>query len=839
MAHRATTHISLCLIASLIACLSACGEASVSLEEPASDAEGRFEESQPIGGSGGPDVISGVPVAPGAPDNSYAGQVATGMCTWLVGCCTALEQEDFVAVITAGDTQADTYALTLKLRDEPNVCRDLVKGYLLDAWRDASSAVATGRAVYNEGAQDACLMLYEDTSCMGQDIGDLSYAAHPCNPSTLVDGLVESGGLCTQDFECISGNYCEVPMGSDFGACRSWAAKGAPCNDDEACGPSAYCGAAGDFGVCASASAQLAPYCNLHVDCAPGEYCATATHTCVPALGEGSICQANPYCASSFCALETSQTCEETRGLNELCSSDAACGEEGYCDDAPPDIERCIALTQLGEGERCDLGAAVCGEGLLCEEGLCVPRSSMGGPCANNHYCPSNGWCDEGTCAPQAPIGGLCEDDAQCVGIGWCSAGECVARVEVGLSCDITTRCIAGAFCDMPDGVLGTCQLLPSAGSNCANGQCGEGLGCITYVGICAAKLSSGSNCDRSAMCNAEQRCASAGLSSDVCQAPSIVSTGESCASNETTCATGLYCSAGVCVAYAVSGEACSADEACVAGTSCVLGICKTYGGAFANCDTHEDCANGLFCDLGVQQCAPQKTLDQGCSLDVECQGTLYCNTTSFTCAWKKNSGETCNKEGECQEGLYCNIANSCAARLGVGQTCNVDAACFEGLACIGGLCIGPAATGMVCDPVMGCAEGATCNPQTNLCEALGTSGVTCDTDANCVPELFCGALSPTCIDRGDEGAACDTSEGCLPDLSCRVAGLCRSRSGIGAGCVPGQSQCVDGALCDPSGVCQALSADRGIGEPCGDHAQCQTKRCESGICVGICLGAF
>ena len=838
MAYRYLTSVLLFSL-TVVAPLSGCGDAQPTnggdTGESTESGQGDLATVPNIG----PDATAGVPVTPGAPDTSFAGQVASGVCAWLRGCCTTLEQEDFVASVTAGDTQTDTYALTLELRNDPAVCRELIKGHVLELWRDADSAVATGRAAYNDAATAACLASFSETSCTGSGFGDIARPEHPCYAERLVEGLVSTGSLCTQDFECTPGSYCEVPLGSDFGACRTYAAAGAPCSDDEACGPSAYCGGAGEFGVCADTSADLSPYCNLHVDCGPGEYCATATHTCVPALADGAVCQANPYCASSFCALQTSQTCEATRGINELCTSDASCGQAGYCDDTPPDVQRCLALTQLAEGERCDLGAAVCGEGLLCEDGLCVPRSSMGGPCVSADYCPSNAWCEDGSCVARAPIGGVCEDDSQCVAIGWCNGGECEARIEIGLSCDANSRCADGAHCAMPDGVIGTCQPLPSAGSDCADGKCAAGLGCVTYTGVCAAHLASGANCERSEMCAPEQRCASAGLSSNVCQPPKTVSIGESCLGVSVSCAPNLYCSGGVCAAFSVSGEACSADDQCVAGTSCVLGTCKTYGGAFANCDSHEDCANGLYCDTGVQQCAPQKTLDQACSEDSQCQGSLYCDTTTLACAFKKNASESCNKAGECQDGLYCNITGTCSARLGAGQTCNETPACLDGLACVGGVCVGPAAPGMVCDPVMGCMEEAACNPQTNLCEALGSQGTPCDVDANCTSDLFCGALAPSCVDRGESGDACDTMDGCVPGLSCRVSGLCRARSQVGEGCVPGTPQCVADALCDPSGICQALTADRGIGEPCGDHAQCETQLCEAGICVGSCLGTF
>lgn len=836
MAHRLVYPVSLLVMLSFIAC-GGDGASTDSglLADGATGADSNLG-SEP---GSGPDVVSGTPISPGAPDTSFAGQVATGVCEWLLGCCSTLEQEDFVAGMTAADQQTDTYELTLRMREDPIVCRDLVKGHLIALWSDADAAVTSGRARYDEAATALCLQNFESSVCGTAGAGDLNRADHPCHALQLTTGLVPPGDLCMQDFECTAGSYCDVALGASFGACRSWAAVGAPCGDDAACGPTGYCGGSGDFGICAASAANLAPFCNLHIDCAAGQYCATSTHTCVDALPAGSVCQASPYCASGFCALMTSQTCEAIRDLNALCTSDSACGDAGYCDESPPDVQRCIALTQLGEGERCDLGAAVCAEGLLCEDGLCVPRSNMSGPCVTDHYCPSNGWCDGGICSPRAPVGGVCENDGQCVAISWCSNGVCTERIEAGLSCDTTTRCVEGTQCAMPDGLIGTCQPLPSAGSDCSNGLCGTGLGCVTYTGTCAARLTSGENCNRTAMCDTTQLCASEGLNANVCQAPSLVGLGDNCTSASANCSLGLYCNAGVCVAYSVSGESCAADDQCVAGTSCVLGQCKTFGGAFASCDSQDDCANGLYCDEAIQQCTPQKTLDQACTWDNECQGSLYCNTTSLTCAWKKDASEPCNTQGECQDGLYCNIAGSCAARLGTGQTCNVDAACVEGLGCVGGLCVGPASPGMACDPVMGCASGSTCNPITNLCEALGTAGTGCDSDSNCIPELHCGALSPTCVDRGDLGAACDASDGCLPSLTCQTSGLCRARGDIGDGCSPGLSQCTEGALCDPSGVCLGITADRLIGEPCGDHAQCQTNHCSNGVCVGICLGAL
>ena len=325
----------------------------------------------------------------------------------------------------------------------------------------------------------------------------------------------------------------------------------------------------------------------------------------------GAVCQGDVFCQSGLCALTTSQTCEATKGLNELCTRDIDCGDDGYCDDAPPDVQRCVSKTLLGLGERCGLGAATCGDGLVCEDGLCVTRAGIGGPCLHDGYCPSSGWCDGGSCEQRAPIGGMCAGDNQCVAIAWCSAGVCTQRIEANQSCEQGDRCAAGTYCQLEVGVVGTCQPLPGAGSDCLDGACSTGLVCATYAGTCAAALAAGADCQTTAMCAADHLCQSPGLAGSVCQAPEIVGAGELCGNTEVMCGNGLYCGGGVCQAYAVAGTPCGEDESCVAGTSCVEGLCDSLGGAFATCDTPGDCAAGHYCDLLYQQCTPQKAMDQ------------------------------------------------------------------------------------------------------------------------------------------------------------------------------------------------------------------------------------
>ena len=85
--------------------------------------------------------------------------------------------------------------------------------------------------------------------------------------------------------------------------------------------------------------------------------------------------------------------------------------------------------------------------------------------------------------------------------------------------------------------------------------------------------------------------------------------------------------------------------------------------------------------------------------------------------------------------------------------------------------------------------------------------------------------------------STCDGDDGCLPTLSCQQSGLCRARATQGGACDPLASQCVEDTICDNSGVCVGLLADRPIGAPCQHNGQCESQVCTGGLCVGHCQG--
>ncbi|MDP6945677.1 MAG: hypothetical protein QF464_16120, partial [Myxococcota bacterium] len=335
--------------------LAACG-ADATSEEPSVPDAGGTGLTGDIGTTG---------------DETFTDALAGALCDWMLGCCTTSELDDFVAGLATTSGDAETLQLALDLRSDPEACRSLAKGLIVDTLRHADAAVLSGRATFNESAAAECLAHFEGGCGLG-DAENIASPDHPCSPDRIVAGQVEAGLLCTDHFECQDTAFCDVAFGASFGTCRPWTATGAPCNQDAACGPSGYCGNAGTMGVCVASSGTLAPYCNSHGDCDAGQYCATAVGSCVDALTDGAVCQDDVFCSSGLCALGTTQTCEAPGGLNELCTRDGDCGETGYCDDSPPDTHRCVTVTQLGIGERCNVGAAACGDGLVCEDGLCV-----------------------------------------------------------------------------------------------------------------------------------------------------------------------------------------------------------------------------------------------------------------------------------------------------------------------------------------------------------------------------------------------------------------------------------------------------------------------------------
>jgi hypothetical protein len=127
-----------------------------------------------------------------------------------------------------------------------------------------AGSVGAERAAYDEGAARACLESIRSTTC-GEYRGgivDIASISGACRDA--LTPLVPEGGLCTQDYECVT-TRCETG-GIGDGTCERVPAAGEPCS----------------------------------FRCAPGLYC--ADDLCAPLQADGSPCAGPHECASTRCA---------------------------------------------------------------------------------------------------------------------------------------------------------------------------------------------------------------------------------------------------------------------------------------------------------------------------------------------------------------------------------------------------------------------------------------------------------------------------------------------------------------------------------------------------------
>lgn len=133
----------------------------------------------------------------------------------------------------------------------------------------------------------------------------------------------------------------------------------------------------------------------------------------------------------------------------------------------------------MGTGATCTgiNGYDNCGQGLVCDEGVCVnpcaepdlPR--IGEPCAAGFGCEEGAWCDVAS-TPLAPV--------------------CAALPLAGQPCLADTfgyACGEGLQCDLSDPDAPVCAAPPGLGEECPDGLCAEDLYCNTTEApaVCAA----------------------------------------------------------------------------------------------------------------------------------------------------------------------------------------------------------------------------------------------------------------------------------------------------------------------------------------------------------------
>jgi hypothetical protein len=151
--------------------------------------------------------VTGIPIEKTATEYSQA------ICTKAYACCTAAQLMNNKSAGTSEPeceaSTADDFRRQLQQRQE---------------------AENAGRAKYDQAKVDACLAAIRAATC-AELTTIRSLAGIPACDSTFVTPLVEIGGKCQQDFECIGG-VCQKGPGAFDGVCAAGVAAGASCATD-------------------------------------------------------------------------------------------------------------------------------------------------------------------------------------------------------------------------------------------------------------------------------------------------------------------------------------------------------------------------------------------------------------------------------------------------------------------------------------------------------------------------------------------------------------------------------------------------------------------------------
>ena len=475
-----------------------------------------------------------------------------------------------------------------------------------------------------------------------------------------------------------------------------------------------------------------------------------------------------------------------------------------------------------GSGTACT-GAGDCASG-HCTDGVCCD-SACGGQC---QACNLAGL--EGTCAPVAgaPVGAR----AACSTDGSGCGGACNGMVT--------------ATCTYP---ITTCR-----GASCAGGT---------------ATLSAG--CDGAGSCPALQlqACAPYACGTTACLGGCGV---------DAECATGHFCSAGLCVATFTAGAACAADSQCASahctdglccdsacGGQCeacnvpgLLGACTPVTGAPAgarpSCNTDGSACGGACDGASRIACAYPSVTCRGAScaagdatLSAACDGAGSCPAlqTQACAPYACDAAGTaclgdCTADSDCAAGRYC-AAGLCVDKLPVAATCATDGQCGSGF-CTDGVCCDSTCGGQ-CEACSVAGRVGTCSPVVgsplNARTACATDGSSCGGACDGSSRSACSYPTDAC-----RAGSCSSGVATLPD-ACDGGGRCPAprqqscapyvcgASACAGGCVD-DSGCTSGDWCS-AGVCAPRLGD---GLACGGDAQCQNGHCVDGLCCdGACNG--
>ncbi len=334
--------------------------------------------------------------------------------------------------------------------------------------------------------------------------------------------------------------------------------------------------------------------CRVDGECLDGEICDRLRGQC---KAPPATCQDDGDCpADSLCSVPGGAC----RFRPSTCARDADCGDglvcqDGLCvtrpecstDDACPAGARCIEPPgRCAATDECTTNDTCPADRPRCQAGRCIEDACLAG-------CPRGTLCVEGACVPEGACGGGCERGARCV-VELDRCGECGAD----------GNCPQGSYCDTDSfscrgGRRGAACVPCGRG-----GDCGDGFACVDGYGFCAATCGRGDNCPdgydcQQGYCIPQEFC-SGFECFDASQCDSQVCAAGTCeppqyCSGSADCAGDRACRDGRCVPRAgtcADPFDCAPDSVCLGG-QCVPG---RPAGVCAPCGESAECASAAFC---------------------------------------------------------------------------------------------------------------------------------------------------------------------------------------------------------------------------------------------------
>ncbi len=555
-----------------------------------------------------------------------------------------------------------------------------------------------------------------------------------CGPES---GMTCRGGFCTSscnyDYQCDDGVDCTFDACDRISHICRYSPQNSRCDDGLFCNGIEICNAT--LG-CIDAAANP---CDDLIFCTD-DSCDEENNKCEHAA-VNSRCDDFNECTTQSCqvgtgcsyAVNTGAECDD----GDPCTSVSQCSSTGQC------VGK--ALLNCDTGDDCRPGN--------CETGLgCVDKISPDGtPCNETDSCAHGSQCISGQCVTDQYY--FCDDNKECT-INTCNDDGCVFYPIIQpLPCDDGLRCTTGEYCYARE-----CNSVPVScddGNFCTADSCSEENGCSHVP----------------------------------------ANEGQNCPLSKSRALLGV-CSNGACVG------SCSGVGDCDDHIECTIDSCE--GNLCRHVPDHALCDDGEYCN-GAELCV----VGQGCvdNIPVECGDAIEC--TSDSC---DEESDTCINDpasSNCDDGNPCTV-DACDPALGCthqpldGVGCDDGNVCTLGGVCVNGFCAsrqamhcddGNPCTSDLCDADEGCVfqplSGPDCSDG-NLCTTQDTclGGVcvgvaaTCDDGNQCTYD-YCDA-SIGCVNKPLTAVICDDGNACTEEDHC-FKGKCNGYE---------QIECDDGDPC-------------------------------------------